>query len=290
MKIKNQVLCDLRPYNSPEAMRKISHITDTVLLLIPKEMDRRTRAAYAAIEKRNIISAIVVEPDANPIIYNGNCTVNNSAVPGGESLLIANGRCRICPLSPGKFVRIIANGDLLYDIRSGSQVEVLQSNGNCIAANLDKLVEIPDFGTLSQAAQSDDPEMVYYSGGTIIVPRLAKSTAGTVIAPIVIADSAMGDAPLVFESGMVFYRNNVTGPIEIKKGMDKLYLSADFLKLPRGKLIVSNIRHVIIEESVTPELLREKVLLFLNVHHIKATRKTFDTVQLLAEQVKILSR
>ena len=67
-------------------------------------------------------------------------------------------------------------------------------------------------------------------------------------------------------------------------------LSAGFLEQISGKLICFNIRHVIIEKSVTAELLREKVLLMCDIHHVKATKKTFDAAQLLAEDVEIISK
>ena len=291
MKIKNQVICDLRPYNSPEAMQKISRITNTVLLLVPKEMDDRTKAAYATIEKQNIVSEVAVDSTLQPVVYNGNCTLNNTMIPDRESFLILNGNCRIESLSREKSVKIIANGNLLYDVRSEAQIEILQSNGTCFAVNLDKLIEIPDCGTLTEAVLSDDPETTYLcSGAMMIVPRLAQQAVGTVIAPIVVADSSVRDTRLALKSGMIFYRDQVTESTEVKKQMNKLRISADFLKQLSGKLVIFNTRHVLIDKSVTPELLREKVLLFFNIHHLKATRQTLDTVQLLAENVKILTK
>ncbi len=67
MELVNQAVCDLRLYNSPKAMGTISKIKNAALLLIPKDMDDETRAAYAAIEKKNVATEIEVDADCSPL-------------------------------------------------------------------------------------------------------------------------------------------------------------------------------------------------------------------------------
>ena len=290
MKITNQAVCDLRLYNSTKAMEKISKIKNVALLLVPKDMDDETRAAYAAIEKANVATEIEVDASHSPLIFNGETTITDDVLPDGESPIIINGTARLFRLSPGKTVKVIANGDLLYDIRSESQIQLVNVNGECDGVNFDKLVEIPMGGILTENLLRPDPETIYYGNVFLMIPHLPVQVQGTAKSPILLADSSIRNTNLVLDAQQVIYRDNITNDVTLKFNLDKLRISADFLQQISGKLVCFNIRHVIIEKSVTPELLREKVLLMYNIHHIKATRKTFDAAQLLAENVQIISK
>lgn len=289
MKISDQAICDLRHYNTPEAMRTISKIEDVAMLLVPKDMDEATRAAYAAIEKEDIATEIELDAGHTPLIFNGNTTITDDILPDVESLIVVNGTARLFPLSPGKTVKAIINGSLLYDIRSKSQIQLVNVNGKCECVDFDKLVEIPKFGVLSENLLRSDPETIY-SGGVVLIPHLPAHAQGTVKSKIIFVDSTIHNTSLVLNAPKVIYRDNLTSDITLKSYMDKLYISADFLQQIRGRLICSFIQHIIIKRDVSPELLREKVLLMSNIHHIKATRKTFDAAQLLAENVQIISK
>ncbi len=290
MKITNQAVCDLRMYNSAKTMEKISKIKNVALLLLPKDMDDETRAAYAAIEKKNVASEIEVDNDHSPLIFNGNTEITDTSLPDGESAVIINGNARIFRLSPGKTAKVTVNGNLLYDIRSESQIQIVNVNGNCEGVNFDKLVKIPMLGVLTESLLRPDPETIYNGSVLMTIPCLPAQAQGTVKSPIVLADSTIRNTSLILDSKVVIYRDNIPSNVTIKSNMDKLRINADFLEQISGKLICFNIRHIIIEKSVTPELLREKVLLMYNIHHIKATKKTFDAAQLLAENVKIISK
>ena len=290
MKITNQAVCDLRMYNSAKTMEKISKIKNVALLLLPKDMDDETRAAYAAIEKKNVASEIEVDNDHSPLIFNGNTEITDTSLPDGESAVIINGNARIFRLSPGKTAKVTVNGNLLYDIRSESQIQIVNVNGNCEGVNFDKLVKIPMLGVLTESLLRPDPETIYNGSVLMTIPCLPAQAQGTVKSPIVLADSTIRNTSLILDSKVVIYRDNIPSNVTIKSNMDKLRINADFLEQISGKLICFNIRHIIIEKSVTPELLREKVLLMYNIHHIKATKKTFHAAQLLAENVKIISK
>lgn len=290
MEITNQAVCDLRMYNSAKIMEKISKIKNIALLLVPKDMDDETRAAYAAIEKKNVASEIEVDNDYSPLIFNGDTEITDASLPDGESGVIVNGNARIFRLSPGKTAKVTVNGNLLYDIRSESQIQIVNVNGNCEGVNFDKLVKIPMLGVLTESLLRPDPETIYNGSVLMTIPCLPAQAQGTVKSPIVLADSTIRNTSLILDSKVVIYRDNIPSNVTIKSNMDKLRINADFLEQISGKLICFNIRHIIIEKSVTPELLREKVLLMYNIHHIKATKKTFDAAQLLAENVKIISK
>ena len=57
-----------------------------------------------------------------------------------------------------------------------------------------------------------------------------------------------------------------------------------------GNLILKDIGTVRIDKKVTPELLREKVLLLCDIGTVRATKTTFDTVQLLCQDVGSITR
>lgn len=115
---------------------KISKIKDVVLLLVPKDMDDETRAAYAAIEKKNVASEIEVDNDYSPLIFNGDTEITDASLPDGKNAVIVNGNARIFRLSPGKTAKVTVNGNLLYDIRSKSQIQIIGVNGDIKAINL----------------------------------------------------------------------------------------------------------------------------------------------------------
>lgn len=103
MKVINQIVCDLRHYNTPEAMKKIKGIRNVALVLVPKVMDDATRAAYAKIEKKNTASEIEVDSDHSPLIFNGDTEITDASLPDGESAIIVNGSARMFRLSPCPF-------------------------------------------------------------------------------------------------------------------------------------------------------------------------------------------
>lgn len=290
MKITDQAVCDLRHYNTPEAMRNISKIEDVAVLIVPKDMDEATRAAYAAIEKEDIATEIELDGGFSPLIFNGSTTITDDILPDGEIPIVVNGTARLFPLSPGKTVKAIVNGSLLYDIRSKAQINIISANGDVKAVNFDKLVELPRVAVLTPNLLRDDPETIYRGNRLVLIPTLPVQAQGTVSGRRIIADTSVQNSALKLNARQVDYRDGVSSYVCIKHDMDKLRLSAEFLEQIRGNLICTDIRHLIIEKSVTPELLREKVLLMSNIHHIKATKKTFDAAQLLAEDVRIISK
>lgn len=260
------------------------------MLLVPKEMTDATRAAYAAIKKENIAAEVELGADRPPVIFNGSTTIADDTLPEGESFIVTNGEARLYRLSEGKSVKAIVNGRMLYDIRSKSQMQFVSVNGDCTGVNFDKLVELPMGGILTENFISPDPETTYIGSFLLTIPRLPAQAQGTVKCPVLLADSSIRNTSLTLDSQQVIYRDNITSDITLKYNMDKLYVGAEFLEQISGKLICFNIRHVIIEKSVTPEQLREKVALLYNIHHIKATKKTFDAAQLLSEDVEIISK
>lgn len=290
MEITNQAVCDLRLYNSPKAMGNISKIKNVALLLVPKNMDDETRAAYAAIEKKNVATEFEVDTNFLYKTFNGTTVLTDNSVPEGESCAIVNGDASIHQLSPGKTLKVIVNGTLVYDIRSKSQIQIVSANGVIEAVNFDKLIELPRIAVLTPNLLREDPETVYRGGSLILIPPLPVQAQGTVSGRRIIADTSVQNSALTLNARQIYYRDGVSPDICIKQDMDKLRLSAGFLEQISGKLICFNIRHVIIEKSVTADLLREKVLLMYDIHHVKATKKTFDAAQLLAEDVEIISK
>lgn len=290
MEITNQAVCDLRLYNSPKAMGNISKIKNVALLLVPKNMDDETRAAYAAIEKKNVATEFEVDTNFLYKTFNGTTVLTDNSVPEGESCAIVNGDVSIHQLSPGKTLKVIVNGTLVYDIRSKSRIQIVSANGVIEAVNFDKLVELPRIAVLTPNLLREDPETVYRGGSLILIPPLPVQAHGTVSGRRIIADTSVQNSALTLNARQIYYRDGISPDVCIKQDMDKLRLSAGFLEQISGKLICFNIRHVIIEKSVTAELLREKVLLMCDIHHVKATKKTFDAAQLLAEDVEIISK
>ena len=290
MEIVNQAVCDLRLYNSPKAMETISKIKNVALLLVPKDMEDETRAVYAAIEKKNIAAEFEVDTNFLYKIFNGTTVLTDSSIPEGESCAIINGNAYIHQLSPRKMLKIIVNGTLIYDIRSKSQVQIISANGDVKAVNFDKLVELPRIAVLTPNLLCEDPETLYQGSRLVLIPSLHVQAQGTVSGRRIIADRSVQNSALKLNARQIYYRDGVPSDVCIKQDLDKLRISAGFLEQISGQLICTDIRHIIIEKSVTPELLREKVLLMYDIHHIKATRKTFDAAQLLAEDVEIISK
>ena len=271
-------------------MGNISKIKNVALLLVPKNMDDETRAAYVAIEKKNVATEFEVDTNFLYKTFNGTTVLTDNSVPEGESCAIINGDASIHQLSPGKTLKVIVNGTLVYDIRSKSQIQIVSANGVIEAVNFDKLIELPRIAVLTPNLLREDPETVYRGGSLILIPPLPVQAQGTVSGRRIIADTSVQNSALTLNARQIYYRDGISPDVCIKQDMDKLRLSAGFLEQISGKLICFNIRHVIIEKSVTAELLREKVLLMYDIHHVKATKKTFDTAQLLAEDVEIISK
>ena len=57
-----------------------------------------------------------------------------------------------------------------------------------------------------------------------------------------------------------------------------------------GKLVLMDIAKLYIEKDVTAELLLEKVCLISDIAQLRATKETFDVVQLLANDVAKIRR
>lgn len=67
----DMALCDLRPLNSPAAIREITAIRDVGLLLLPKDADEETAAALAGIPKQDVGMTLYLERDATVGVLTG---------------------------------------------------------------------------------------------------------------------------------------------------------------------------------------------------------------------------
>lgn len=288
MKFKNMTFCDLRGYNSVEAASEIESIQNVVLVIFPKESDAQTRAAFAKIEMHNVASTIYCDADAKLNIYNGDVTLSNANVSDGENVYVVNGKACILPISPQKHMSLVVNGKALYD-RNSENIELLVVNGKAVPFDFQNTQILENKAFLSAEKFTGDGENKYYAADFAAVSTVPTTARGKVQSQLIVAHPSVRESGIQLEAETVLYAP-INDDVIIKADLPDFYLTKSLLENLSGSLILKDIGTVRIDKKVTPELLREKVLLIRDIGTVRATKQTFDLVQLLARDVGSIRR
>ena len=288
MKFKNMAVCDLRGYNSVEAASEIESISGVALVILPKDADAQTRAAFAKVEMQNVASTIYCDADAKINIYNGKLTLSDANVFDGENVYVINGKACILPISPQKKVSLIVNGKAVYD-KNSENIELLTVNGKAVPLDLQDAEGLENDAFLPAEKFAGDGKNKYYAADLAVVAAVPKTAHGKVLSERICADVSVRESGVHLEAETVIYAT-VGEETLIKADLPEFYLTQTLLESLTGNLILKDIGTVRIDKKVTPELLREKVLLLCDIGAVRATKTTFDTVQLLCQDVGSITR
>ncbi len=288
MKFRNMTLCDLRGYNSVEAASEIESIHNVVLVILPKESDAETRAAFAKVEMHNVVSTIYCDTDAQIQSYNGDVTLNDAALSDGENVCIINGKARVLPISPEKHLSLIVNGEALYD-RNSENIELLNVNGKAVPIDFQDTEILADEAFLTAEKFLSDGENKYYAANIAVVQEVPPTAHGKIQSKSILAHPSVRASQIVLEAEAVTY-TPVGDDVLIKTDMADFCLTQPLLESLTGSLILNDIGTVRIDKKVTPELLRKKVLLMKEIGTVRATKATFDVVQLICRDVGSIRR
>lgn len=288
MKFKNVAVCDLRGYNSVDAVGEIESVQNAALVILPKTADEETCAAFAKIEMHNVAMKVYVDADVQIYTYNGSITLSDANLPDGESIHVINGSVCVLPISPEKQVSLIVNGKVVYD-QSSKNVKLLNINGKAIPMNFDGLEFLSDTVVLHAEKFTSDGENKYYADELAIVPSVPPTAHGRVISAMIVASPNVIKSNIDLEAEDILYAET-DGRILIKQDMGELYLTPTLLQAVSGKLIIKDVGTVRIDKKVSAEQFCEKVLLIKDVGTVRATKATFDLVQLLARDVGSIRR
>lgn len=288
MKFRNMTLCDLRGYNSVEAAGAIESIHNVVLVILPKDCDNETRAAFAKVEMRNVVSTIYCDTNAQIQTYNGNVTLSDANLSNGENICIINGKARILPISAEKHVSLIVNGKALYD-KDSENIELLNVNGKAVPIDFQDTEILPDEAFLFAEKFSGDGANKYYAENIAVVQAVPPTAHGKIQSEMIFAHPSVRESQITLEAETVTYAP-IGEDVVLKTDMTEFSLTLPLLESLSGNLILKGIGTVRIDKKVTPELLREKVLLMKDIGAVRATKATFDVVQLLCCDVGSIRR
>lgn len=288
MKFVNQVVCDLRAYNSPETAGQIKSITNAALVILPKDADEQTRAAFAKIKMRNIASTVYCDTQAEIHQCNGDTILQNGNVPDGESMYVINGKARIMPLSEEKHVSLIINGDVLYD-EGNAHVQLLTVNGKARPIDFRHSEILPDEAILTVERFVGEGEHAYCAESIAVVQAVPPEARGKLHADVILAHPSVQKSQIVLDADTIWYAEDLDNVI-FRKNSNKFTLTRSLLQDLPGKLVVANIGTLYIDKAVDAALLREKMLMLLRVGKVHAPKAARDTVQMLCCQVGSVGR
>ncbi len=284
MKFRNMSVCDLRGYNSVEAASTIESVHNVALVILPKESDDETRAAFAKIEMHNVASTVYCDMDAKINMYNGSVTLSDANLPDGESIYVVNGEARVLPLSPEKHLSLIVNGKVQYDESSENNIQLLSVNGKAEPFDFRNTEFLPSQSILSAEKFTGDGANKYYAEQVAVVQAVPPTAHGALRAQVILAHPSVRASQILFDAETVLYVDTEC-EILFKADLPEFYLTKTLLESSQGKLVLSDIGTVRIDKSVTPALLQEKVLLLTDIGTVRATKETFDIVQLCCHDV-----
>lgn len=288
MKFRNMSVCDLRGYNSAEAASEIESISNAALVIFPKEADSETRAAFAKIEMQNVASTIYGDVDAKINIYNGEVTLSDANLFDGETIYVINGKAFVLPISSQKHLSLVVNGKVLYD-KNSENIELLLVNGKAVPFDFQGTAILANKVFLSAEKFTGDSENKYFAADFAAVAAVPATAHGKVQSALIVAHPSVRESGVQLEAETVLYAP-IREDVIIKADLPDFYLTESLLESLSGYLILMDIGTVRIHKKVTPELLREKVLLMCDIGTVRATKATFDTVQLLCQDVGTIAR
>ncbi len=289
MKFQNVAVCDLRSYNTPEAASSVEAVHNAALVILPKGCDEQTRAAFAKIDMKNVASTVYADADIETLTFNGKTVLSNNNLPN-NSICVINGTAIIMPLSENKQVSLIVNGKVVCDQRNqnSGQLKFLCVNGKVDAVDLSAVELLPDGAILPAERFLGDGKNRYY-GSLVFVMAVPAEAHGEVTADLVVAHPSVQKSALSLSAKEVTYAN-IDTDVLFKKDLHEFHLTKTLLENVPGRLVLMDIVKLYIEKDVTAELLLEKVCLIVDVAQIRATKDTFDVVQLLAHDVAKIRR
>lgn len=283
MKLRNMAVCDLRGYNTLEAMQSIQSISDVAMLVVPKDMDDAVRSAYVKIKTENIAAVVEAKSDADVHIYNGDIHLSDADLPNEDAVYLVNGIVWLYPLSEGKHVSVIVNGKLFNDVHNKDKVNLVSVNGIVKEVDFDNSQIVPS-NTFLGAEKFTDTDKQYMCDGAMLIGEVPTTACGKVIADTVFAHPSVQKSQILLDTKDVIYTDTPEN-ILVKTTLPELYIGKELLESVEGKLFVSTVSTVRIGKDVSPELLREKVLALHQISTLYVPKKDFEVVQLLTQQV-----
>lgn len=280
MKFNHMSICDLRKYNAFEAASQIESVSHVSLLILPENSDAQTQAAFAKIKMQHIGATITAADNVIVTTCNGSAELTQATCPD-DVIVVVNGSAKIHPISPEKSVSLVVNGSVLYHFENN--VNLLAVNGSAEAIDFNNTDFMPVEFALT-ANMLTDPKKCYYGQKFCLIHEVGKEASGKVLAKIVVAHESVQESKVKIEAKHVRYIKTETN-IVFKRHLGNLNFSKDLLEQIEGKLVLSVTGNIKFEKQISPELLREKILLIDSVGNIHAPKKLHATLNLLTEIV-----
>lgn len=281
MIIEDQCVYDMSFITRAEDIRKITKIRDTTVVLFPDTDDPEINSALMNIELDCVASVVRVKPGVSVHTFNGNVVINGETVNNGE-FVIANGNIEIMPLPDGMHLDVIVNGNCESDIRNQEKITFLQVNGILEVKDFSKCVKLSN-GAYITADKFKEDGWCYKAAGYAVVDQLPENAKGTVASPIIIAHESVAKSNVMLEGCVVYVPK-----IEKITFWDKtvnLTVTHDMLRNTEGKIVISNVVNLKIDNDVPPEMFCEKVLLIGKCANLSVPRKLKNVVVLKCRQV-----
>lgn len=281
MIIEDQCVYDMSFITRAEDIRKITKIRDTTVVLFPDTDDPEINSALMEIELDCVVSVVRVKPGVSVHTFNGNVVINGETVNNGE-IVIANGNIEIMPLPDGMHLDVIVNGNCESDISNQEKITFLQVNGNFEIKDFSKCVKLSK-GAYITADKFKEDGWCYETAGYAVVDQLPENAKGTVESPIIIAHESVAKSNVMLDGYVVYVPK-----IEKITFWDKtvnLTVTRDMLQNTDGKIVISNVVNLKIDNDVPPEMFREKILLIGKCVNLSVPRKLKSIVVLKCRKV-----
>lgn len=177
MDFKDMAMCDLRGYNTYNAAKKIKSIKDVALVILPKNMDEKTKEAFASIKMTDVASTIYADDSNELYIFNGDITITDgNAVPG--SVILINGMATVEALPDGCEISLMINGAAYIDKSNENKVKILNVNGTVEFVDLKNRELLPYGAVLSDSKFPSDNTKTYFSYGNLIIETVSPEACG----------------------------------------------------------------------------------------------------------------
>ncbi len=166
--ISNVATLDLRPYAIGDSFGSIRKIENVATLIVPKDMDEKTAAAFAKISIKNVASTVALDNDAQLHQINGSNIIDMINDPG---LHIISGIGIIKDVAPDKDIRLMTNGIAVFNSACKDRLNLLACNGISHFADLSGDVKLFSNKTSIDAKSLEyiKENAVFVAGNKIII-------------------------------------------------------------------------------------------------------------------------
>lgn len=129
--LKNMALLDLRSY-SAAALKQISKIECVAILILPDDADVDFNDALGNVEIKDVASIHRISRNAVLTTMNGDALIDGKNVTENKYYIV-NGSCVVYNAKECAPVRIMCNGELIYE--KGSNIDPISINGLSLEVN-----------------------------------------------------------------------------------------------------------------------------------------------------------